>query len=104
MTIQQSVINSVLSLENAVQNRWIKRALILCSDENQCIGAGRILTSMDHMVEVILSEHVTCDHNTYHTSIHRLRNGLSKVLVTTADILSYIQKVEEEPLYFDIIL
>lgn len=104
MTIAQSVLHSIHCLEETLQKRWVTRALILCPDEAECSQAVRILTSLDHSVEMILYKDLETDRPIYYTSIERLRKGLSRVLVTTAEVLSIIQKLQDDPLYFDIIL
>jgi hypothetical protein len=91
MTIEHSVLNAILSLEEAVQSKWINRSLILCPDESQCVTAGNILTAMDHMVEVITQKEIDSERDNYIKSIERLRNGLSRVLVTTREVLKTIQ-------------
>lgn len=104
MTIQQSVLNAILNLEEIYQSRWIHRSLILCPDEFQCMTAAKILASMDHMVEIITQNEIDNERDNYIKSIQRLRDGLSKVLVTTREVLSMIQKLEQDPLYFDVVL
>lgn len=104
MTIQQSVLNAILNLEEIYQSKWIHRSLILCPDELQCITAGKILASMDHMVEIITQNDIDNERDSYIKSIQRLRDGLSKVLVTTREVMIIIQTLEQDPLYFDIVL
>jgi len=104
MAIAQSVVNSIMCLEDIVRNRWIHRILIICPDNEQCLYAQRVLTSLDYMVETILLDDVYSERGTYYSSIERLRKGLSKVLVTTADVLSVIQKSADTRLGFDVIL
>ncbi len=104
MTIAQSVVSSIMSLEEIVRTRWIHRALILCPDDNQCESACRVLESLDYMVEMILCDDITNDRKGYYTSIARLRKNLSKVLVTTPEALSVIQKDVDTSLYFDVVL
>lgn len=104
MAIAQSVVNSIMCLEDVVRNRWIHRTLILCPDEEQCIYAERVLTSLDYMVETILMDDIFSERGSYYSSIERLRQGLSKVLVTTPDVITYIQKNADTRLGFDVIL
>lgn len=102
MTLQQSVLDAILTLEDAVQTRWIHRAIVLCPDEGQCEPASKVLAGMDYMVETIIYDDIRTEE--YELSIDRLRNGFSKVLVTTEEVFRIIQEIEDPPLYFDIIV
>ena len=104
MTIATSVVNSIMCLEDIVRNRWIHRTLILCPDEEQCKHAQRVLTSLDYVVETILHEDVYSDRGAYYSSVERLRKGLSKVLVTTPEVMTIIQKNMDTRITFDVIL
>lgn len=104
MTIATSVVNSIMCLEDIVRTRWIQRTLILCPDEEQCKHAKRILMSLDYMVEAILQDDVYSERGAYYSSIDRLRKGLSKVLVTTPEVMTIIQKNIETRITFDVIL
>ena len=104
MTIQQSVMDSIIYLEEAIQTRWIKRALIICPDEQQCDFACTILTNLDYMVEKITMRDIDMNKEDYQISIYRLESGLSKVLVTTGDALKKIQMIEKDPMKFDVVL
>ena len=104
MTIAQSVVASIMNLEEIIRTRWVNRALILCPDDSQCENASRLLASLDYAVETIVSDDGTNDRRCYYSSVHRLRKGLSRVLVTTPDIFSMMQKDAETSLQFDIVL
>jgi superfamily II DNA/RNA helicase len=104
MTIAQSVMGSIMTLEEIVGTRWVNRALILCPDDSQCESASRLLASLDYVVEKIVSDDITSERGFYYSSIHRLRKGLSRVLVTTPDVLSTIQKDVCTALDFDVVL
>lgn len=104
MAIEPSVAHSIMVLEDVVQTRWIHRILFLCPDEEQCKEASRILSSLDYVVETILPSTVYEEREDLYYSIDRLKKGLSKVLVTTPEMLSMIQKNQETQLRFDVVL
>lgn len=102
MSIQQPVLDAIMSLEDAVHTQWINRALILCPDGEQCHLASKMLSDMDYMVETITQDDMSSKN--YERAIGRLRNGLSRVLVTVPAVFKIIQELGISPLYFDIIL
>jgi superfamily II DNA/RNA helicase len=104
MAINQSVFDAISDLEELIQTRWIKRALIMCSNEEQCNVAYKILTNLDYTVEMIKMEDIDNERGCYATSIYRLQHSLSRVLVTTEDVFKKIQKLENNSLIFDVIL
>lgn len=104
MTLSEKVIHSVMCLEEIVKTRWVNRALVMCPDEIQCLGASYLLRTMDYMVETVLMEHITEERSSFYSSIERLRKGLSKVLVATPEVVSAIQKDIDTSLRFDVVL
>lgn len=104
MTISEQVIHSVMCLEEIFKTRWINRALIVCPDNVQCLGASYLLKTMDYTVETVLVDDITDERSNFYSSIERLRKGLSKVLVTTPETVSYIQKNLDTMLRFDVVL
>lgn len=104
MTIAPAVVHSIMVLEDVVRTRWVQRILLLCPDEAQCEHACRILTSLDYMVETILPSKIHDERIDFYHSIHRLQKGLSKVLVTTPEMLSVIQRNQETHIRFDVVL
>jgi hypothetical protein len=97
-------MKSIMQLEEIIHTKWVYRALILCENEQQCSGANYLLSSLDYMVETILPDDMTEERSNYYSSILRLRKGLSKVLVTTPEVLSAIQKDMDTQLHFDVVL
>lgn len=104
MTIKQSVLDAIITLENMVQTRWIRRIMLICPDDKQCVTASNILSSMNYMVETILFEDIDKKTDKYKISIDRLEKGLSNVLVTTGNVSRMIQKRDNNSLKFDVVL
>ena len=104
MTISQASINTIMILEETIRNRLINRALILCSDNIQCSDIRHVLSLLDYSVETIVLDDIYDERKHYYSSIERLRNGESKVLVTTPDAMSIIQKNMDTFLHFDVVL
>ena len=104
MTISQASITSILWLEETIRTRFVRRVLILCPDTIQCDAIADILLSLDYTIEKITLENIYDERSDYYSSIERLRTGLSKVLVTTPETLSMIQKNMDTYLHFDVIL
>jgi|LauGreSBDMM110SN_4_FD.fasta_scaffold38052_2 superfamily II DNA/RNA helicase len=104
MTISQASINTIMILEETIHTRWVNRVLILCSDNDQCNDIHHVLSLLDYSVELIVLNDVYDERKRYYSSIEKLRNGTSKVLVTTPDTMSIIQKNMDTFLHFDVVL
>jgi superfamily II DNA/RNA helicase len=91
-------------LEETVRTRLVNRALIMCPDNIQCSAVRHVLSLLDYSVEVIVLDDLYDERKQYYSSIERLRNGESRVLVTTPDTMSIIQKNMDTFLHFDVVL
>jgi hypothetical protein len=104
MTISHTVVNSIMCLEDIVRDRWVHLVLFLCPDESQCQYAARVLRSLDYVVETLVMEDIRGERGAFYSSIERLKKGMSKVLVTTEEVIGLIQNSNQTKLMFDVVL